>query len=81
MGIRVKMRLENVFVQSYGGAKAMFRCEWDPKVAEDVSFQKSMPHGYAEFQLDNPKAAEQLVIGNSYYVEFTPVPVGAAKAA
>jgi hypothetical protein len=74
MIVRVKMKLENVFAQSWGGAKAIFRCEYDPKlIAEDVSFQKATPSGCAEFQIDNPKAAEQLVIGKSYYVDFTPV--------
>ncbi|MDE2103554.1 MAG: hypothetical protein KGL39_40315 [Patescibacteria group bacterium] len=74
MGIRCKMKLENVFAQHWGGAKAIFRCEYDQKVAEDVSFQKATPSGFAEYQIDNPKAAEQLVIGKSYYVDFTPVP-------
>lgn len=70
MGIRAKMRLENVFAQAWGGAKAIFRCEYDQKVAEDLSFQKATPSGHAEFQIDNPKAAEQLIIGRSYYVDF-----------
>lgn len=74
MAIRAKMILENVFAYSYGGAKAIFRCSYDQKIAEDVSFQKATPSGMAEFQVDNPKAAEQLVIGKAYYVDFTPVP-------
>ena len=82
MGIRAKMRLENVFAQAYGGAKAIFRCEYDQQVAEDVSFQKATPSGHAEFQIDNPKAAEQLIIGRAYYVDFNIVPVAEpAKAA
>ncbi len=76
MGIRAKMKLENVFAQAWGGAKAIFRCEYDPKlVAEDASFQKATPSGHAEFQIDNPKAAEQLVIGKSYYVDFNIIEV------
>ena len=74
MSIRCKMTLENVFAQSWGGAKAVFRCVYDQKIAEDVSFCKATPSGMAEFQIDNPKAAEQLVIGQAYYVDFTPVP-------
>lgn len=73
MSIRCKMRLENVFAQSWGGTKAIFRCEYDQKIAEDVSFAKATPSGLAEFQIDNPKAAEQLVIGKSYYFDITPV--------
>ena len=73
MAIRCKMTLENVFAQTYGGAKAIFRCIYDPKlVEEDVGFQKATPSGLAEFQIDNPKAAEQLVIGQPYYFDITP---------
>lgn len=74
MAIRCKMTLENVFAQTYGGAKAIFRCSYDPQlVAEDVGFQKATPTGLAEFVIDNPNAAEQLVIGQSYYFDITPV--------
>lgn len=45
MAIRSKMQLENVFAQSWGGAKAIFRCTYDQKVAEDVSFCKATPVG------------------------------------
>ena len=74
MTIRCKMHLENIFAQSWGGAKAIFRCSYDSALCEeDRSFQKATPSGFAEFQIDNPKAAEQLVIGNYYYVDFTTV--------
>lgn len=75
MGIRAKMKLENVFAQARGGAKAIFRCQYDQQIAEDVSFQKATPSGHAEFQIDNPKAAEQLIIGRDYYVDFNIVPL------
>jgi hypothetical protein len=74
MSIRCKMQLENVFAQTWGGAKAIFRCTYDQALCdEDRAFQKATPTGMAEFQIDNPKAAEQLVIGAYYYVDFTPV--------
>ena len=50
------------------------------KLAEDISFQKATPSGHAEYQIDNPKAAEQLVIGKQYYVDFTMVPDPAPAA-
>lgn len=75
MGIRAKMRLDNIFPQYHGGNKAIFRCEYDAKLSpEDVGFQKATPSGMAEFQIDNPAAISQLVIGASYYVDFTQVP-------
>jgi hypothetical protein len=75
MAIRCKMKLQNVFAQSWGGAKAIFSCEYDSKLCEeDRAFQKATPTGMAEFVIDNPKAAEQLVIGERYYFDITPVP-------
>ena len=75
MAIRCKMKLQNVFANSWGGTKAIFSCEYDSQlVAEDASFQKTTPTGSAEYVIDNPKAAEQLVIGASYYFDITPVP-------
>ena len=35
----------------------------------------------AEFVIDNPKATDQLVIGQAYYVDFTPVPPAQPPAA
>lgn len=73
MGIRCKMHLESIFAQAWGGSKAVFRCSYDQKLSdEDASFQKATPSGFAEFVIDNPKATEQLVIGEYYYVDFTP---------
>jgi hypothetical protein len=49
-------------------------CQYDTKVCEeDKGFQKATPSGMAEFQIDNPKASEQLVIGKAYYFDITPV--------
>ena len=75
MAIRCKMRLDNVFAQTWGGAKAIFSCQYDSKLCEeDRAFQKATPSGMAEFQIDNPKAAEQLIIGQAYYFDITPIP-------
>lgn len=89
MAIRCKMRLSTVIGQTHGGAKAIFHCEYDPKlIAEDASFQKATPSGMAEFVIDNPMAFEQLTIGESYYFDIVPVrkpagvvePLGGAAA-
>lgn len=70
MKIVCKMTLENIFAQAWGGAKAIFRCVYDPKVAEDVSFAKATPSGHIEMVVDNPVAAAELIIGKQYYVTF-----------
>lgn len=74
MSIRAKMTLTGVYAKQWGGHKAIFNCQYDPKICEeDASFQKATPSGQAEFQIDNPKASEQLVIGKSYYLDITPI--------
>jgi len=72
MAIKCKMRLEHVIPIVYGGAKAIFRCEYDPQlIAEDVGFSRATPQGVAEFIFDNPRASEQLIIGETYYFTIT----------
>ncbi len=71
MSIRAKMILESVIPYQYSGAQAIFRCSYDHKAAEDVSFSKATPSGEARFQIDNPAALSQLVIGKAYYFDIS----------
>ena len=74
MTVRTKMKLENVVPYEWGGVKAIFRCLYDPQlIAEDKGFQKATPTGVASFQVDNPIAIKELVIGRSYYFDITPI--------
>jgi hypothetical protein len=78
MAIRCKMHLENDIGMAQGSAKAIFSCQYDPKIIEeDGGFQKAAPWGQTEHIVDNPKAIEQLVIGGYYYFDITPVPATA----
>lgn len=72
MTMRAKMKLNVIVGQSWGGAKAIFNCEYDPTIADDLKFCKATPTGMCEMVIDNPAALEQLVIGKHYYVDFTP---------
>lgn len=75
MTIRCKMRLESLVPATWGGSQATFRCEYDPKIAEeDAGFQKATPNGEMRLHIDNPKALEQLTLGAVYYFDMTPVP-------
>lgn len=74
MKVRCKMRLENVIPIAWGGVKAFYSCQYDPKLCEeDLTWQKATPVGSAEYHIDNPEAIKQLVIGKYYYVDFTPI--------
>jgi len=73
MVTRCKMRLDGVYAQTWGGAKAIFHCAYDEKLCkEDASFSNATPSGMAEFVIDNPNVS--LVIGEHYYFDITLVP-------
>lgn len=76
--VRAKMRLHAVETVDFGGpakqTKLKFLCQYDQRLAEDVSFCKATPSGSAEFVVDNPAALEQFKVGECYYVDFTQVP-------
>lgn len=72
MSIRAKMRLSSVVGQQWGGAQAIFNCEYDTAIPEDQKFQLATPSGMAQFSIDNPAAVAQLVIGKTYYFDITP---------
>jgi hypothetical protein len=46
---------------------------YDTSIAEAQRFCKATPSGRMEMQVDNPAALAQLVIGQTFYVDFTPV--------
>jgi hypothetical protein len=71
MSTRAKMVLHSVVPMQYGGAQAIFTCQYDGSL-EDRGFCKATPSGEARFQIDNPKALEQLVIGKAYYFDISP---------
>lgn len=71
MTVRAKMVLESVIPQAWGGAQAIFRCQYDNTVIEDRSFCKATPTGEARFQIDNPAVMNQLVIGKAYYFDIS----------
>lgn len=71
MSIRAKMRLNSVIAQQWGGAQAIFNCEYDNTIPEDKKFQQATPSGMAQFSIDNPAAISQLVIGKTYYFDIS----------
>ncbi len=74
MSIRCKMRVEGVYAQQWGGAKIIFRSVYDDGLsAENREFAKATPSAMFEAQIDNPVAAEQIVIGGEYYFDISPV--------
>jgi hypothetical protein len=73
MGIRCKMTLENVYANAWGDRRQSFAASTTRLLRTTFRFLKPRRAGFAEYNIDNPAAAAQLVIGKQYYVDFTPV--------
>jgi len=78
--IRAKFTVTEITETEYGTSqysskskKIVLTPQYDPKLAEDVSFSKATPSGRMEMQIDNPTALERMPIGKTFYVDFTPV--------
>lgn len=78
MAIRAKMRLSAIVTKQYSPTDAMkmarFSAVYDPTLPEDQKLQKETPSAIAEFQIDNPPAIDQLVLGKDYYFDISVVP-------
>ncbi len=79
--VRAKFKLTTITTTEYGkgvgsSKKLRFDTVYDKAIPEDCSFSTATPSGTIEMQVDNPAALEQLKIGQSFYVDFTPVPEG-----
>lgn len=79
MSVRAKLTLNAVTEMSFGGKKLSFSATYDTSIPEDQRFQKATPSATADFFIDNPKALEQFKLGDSYYVDFSPVPKAVAE--
>ncbi|MCX2931382.1 hypothetical protein ORI20_13945 [Mycobacterium sp. CVI_P3] len=79
MTIRAKFRCisETKTAYSSESRQLVFQPMYDPElVAEDVSFAKATPSGELKIFVDNPNA--NFVLGQDYYLDFTPVPTPAS---
>lgn len=47
---------------------------YDTSIPEDQRFEKATPSGSLEMTVTNPAALDQLALGETFYVDFTPVP-------
>lgn len=70
--VRAKL-IVSAITQYVYGTKVHFQAQYDSSIPEDQRFQKATPSASAEFHIDNPAALEQFKLGESYYVDFTPV--------
>jgi hypothetical protein len=74
MTVRAKLHLTAITDSVWNRRTLRFDTHYDDMIPEDMRFQMATPTGHAELQIDNPAALEQFKLGESYYVDFVPVP-------
>jgi len=77
--VRAKFRVISILEQAdYRGKPSPTKvvklaCIYDTSIPEDHRFFDATPSGSIEMWVNNPMALEQLPLGKSFYVDFTPV--------
>jgi hypothetical protein len=74
MAVRSKLHLHGMEDHGDGSKTLHFSTQYDPAIPEDQRFCEATPSGQAQLLINNPAALAQFAVGNSYYVDFTPVP-------
>ena len=74
---RCKFKLIDITQSYYNPTvrKLTFTATYDENIAEDIRFQKYTPSGKLEAMIDNQAVLDQLKLGDSYYLDITPVEV------
>lgn len=80
--VRAKFTLTKIEQTSYSPAvKFTFSPVYDPAIPEDQVFAQYSPSGEFWINVTNPAVIEGWKLGESYYLDFTPVPVAGPVAA
>jgi hypothetical protein len=76
MSVRCKMQLFQVTESAWstGSKQLTFSAQYDQSIPEDQRFAKATPTAQLTMTVDSPAALEQFKLGDSFYVDFTPVP-------
>ncbi len=77
--VRAKFTVSQVTRNFYGGTEQpgvtiKLTPQYDQSIDEDRRFSKATPSGEITMYVDNPPAAAALIEGQTFYVDFTPVP-------
>jgi len=72
--VRAKFQVSSVTNHAgWGGKTVVLSPQYDMAIPEDQRYAKATPSGKIEMTIDNPPAADQLKLGEFFYVDFTPV--------
>ena len=74
--VRAKFVLMSIQAHAYGDSKTYrFAPQYDTSIPEDQRFAQYSPSGELWIQVTNPVVHETWKLGESYYLDFTPVSI------
>lgn len=75
MSVRAKFKVSEhrLFAWNPNARTIVLEPQYDQSIPEDKRFCEATPSGRLEMHVTNPAAIEQLAIGKTFYLDFTPV--------
>lgn len=70
--IRAKFKVQEITKTTWGNTRVILRPQYDKAIPEDQCFRDATPSGEMWMDVANPAALEQLKLGQTFYVDFTP---------
>jgi len=75
--VRAKFTVSQIIQSNWGdkdGRTVKLQPQYDTSIPEDQRFCQATPSGSMEMYITNPEALKQFQLGETFYVDFTPVP-------
>ncbi len=73
MTVRAKFTVVSITDRGPGPKTIRLEPRYDPSIPEDQRFLQATPWGSMEMAVDNPAALDQMGIGQTFYVDLTPL--------
>lgn len=77
--IRAKFMVSDLTSHHWGGVTVKLKPHYDETVPEDQRFYDATPTGSLEMLVNNPRALEELKLGEFFYIDLTHIPRGEPK--
>ncbi len=75
MTIRAKFKVVAITQHTdYSAVTIKLAPRYDEKIPEDQRYASATPSGELSMLVDNPAAIEELRLGQSFYLDLTPIP-------
>lgn len=80
MAIRAKFMVSAITEHAWGTTMVKLETRYDESIPEDQRLYDATPSGNFEMMVNNPKALEQLKLGEFFYIDLIPIDKSEPKA-